>query len=57
MLRKLSTPFALLLLIAGCAAPETQQVAEETEDPYLWLEEVDGEQAIQWAKELQEAEE
>ncbi len=33
------------LALCGLAA------AEEPEDPYLWLEEVEGEKALEWVKE------
>jgi prolyl oligopeptidase len=39
--------FALILMILLVTAVA---VAEET-DPYLWLEEVDGEKALEWVKE------
>ena len=43
-----ATAILLLSSLAGCA-PAEETVSEE--DPYLWLEEVDGERALDWVRE------
>ena len=60
--RKSSIASIVLLTLLGCTsqdasvntAPATQPVAEVrqavADDPYLWLEEVEGEQALAWVK-------
>lgn len=43
---------AALVAIAGCGnKEESVPMAAADEDPYLWLEEVDGEEALAWVKE------
>ena len=61
-IRKSSIASIVLLTLLGCTsqdasvntAPATQPVAEVrqavADDPYLWLEEVEGEQALAWVK-------
>ncbi|HEX6885338.1 MAG TPA: prolyl oligopeptidase family serine peptidase [Planctomycetota bacterium] len=42
------------LLTLACAAPATREsasTADATEDPFLWLEDVNGERALGWARE------
>ena len=43
----------LALAISGCAQPTTISMnpsSESAQDPYLWLEEVQGDQALAWAR-------
>jgi prolyl oligopeptidase len=50
-MKKLLTLTAMMILIlalTGCG-PDKKNSAEET-DPYLWLEEVEGEKALDWAR-------
>lgn len=49
--------FATIPLLAASAvlAVSTPVAAQETEDPYVWLEEVEGERALAWAIEQSEA--
>ena len=42
--------FASILLLATILLSAAVGFAEET-DPYLWLEEVDGEKALEWVEE------
>jgi prolyl oligopeptidase len=42
--------FAKFLLIAAILIPAAAGLADDT-DPYLWLEEIDGEKALEWVKE------
>ena len=42
-----------MLVFAACAAPPAEQGAAD-DDPYLWLEEVDGEEALAWVQEVNE---
>ncbi|HEX8900297.1 prolyl oligopeptidase family serine peptidase [Vitreimonas sp.] len=39
------------LILASCATTPTTGSALMTEDPYLWLEEVEGERALTWVRE------
>lgn len=52
---KIRMPLALVLLLAACTAAEPTRVADDAEDPFLWLEEVDGEKPLSWAKEVSAA--
>jgi len=45
--------FASLLLLPGLAL--AQEPAPESDDPYLWLEEVESDKALDWAREKNEA--
>ncbi|MDP3379434.1 MAG: S9 family peptidase, partial [Brevundimonas sp.] len=59
MLRRTLTAIALTLPLALVAAPVLAQSAPapsmtapaDAEDPYLWLEEVEGERALAWVEE------
>jgi len=45
---------AALLILSACGqskAPEPVTTADLTEDPYIWLEEVEGEEALAWVEE------
>ena len=45
---------AALLFLAACGqnqAPESASTADVTEDPYIWLENVEGEEALAWVEE------
>jgi len=60
-------PFVMLLMLAllvGCGGTETSESPQPTEkkaamttndDPYLWLEEVEGERALAWVEERNKA--
>jgi len=51
-MKKLSACLAALALAASCASPGASPVAEaQSADPYLWLEEVEGERALAWVHE------
>ena len=41
---------AIFLLLAAILLPAAAGLADDT-DPYLWLEEVEGEKALEWVKE------
>jgi len=41
----------LAAALASCASSATTQPEPMTEDPYLWLEDIEGEQAIAWVRE------
>lgn len=48
---------AALLLLSACGqsqAPESVSALDLTEDPYIWLEEVEGEEALAWVEEQNE---
>ena len=59
LFRSLSIAVATALVLSGCMTPQ-QSATEETtsavtpaasattEDPYLWLEEVEGDRALNW---------
>ncbi len=49
----LLTPLVAMLTLAAPAL--AQQPAAQAEDPYQWLEEVEGEEALAWAKERSQA--
>lgn len=42
--------FALLLILLSAVPVIGEQRAAEPEDPYRWLEEIDGEKALEWVK-------
>ncbi len=45
---------AVMVILAGCAAKQGDDSAQATadaEDPYLWLEDIEGEEALAWVKE------
>jgi prolyl oligopeptidase len=44
---------SLLVILASCASKQSEEPAQAAneEDPYLWLEEIDGEEALAWVKE------
>ena len=45
----------LLLLVLAALAIPVRSAAQETDDPYLWLEEVEGERAMAWVREQSDA--
>jgi len=47
-LTNLLTLIMLLLILPGCGEKKTQTAA--TDDPYLWLEEVESEKALEWVR-------
>lgn len=56
MIRNL-TSFFLLLLVAGCATSSkgsNQEKLMAENDPYLWLEDVEGEKSLAWVRERNE---
>jgi prolyl oligopeptidase len=57
-LRSLITLSALPLLMVGASprwvGAQQMTVTQEVEDPYIWLEEVEGEEAMQWVLEQNE---
>ncbi len=44
----LTSVITLILALSGCGADRSNSA--EKADPYLWLEEVEGEKALDWAR-------
>ena len=54
IMRNTACGAAALLILAACGqgeAPESASTADVTDDPYIWLEDVEGEQALAWVEE------
>lgn len=53
-MRKIVYGATALLILSACGqskAPESVTTSDLTEDPYIWLEEVEGEEALAWVEE------
>ncbi len=53
-MHRLATVTLLAMCAAGCDKsndPESEEIVSLENDPYLWLEEVEGERALDWARE------